>query len=127
MRFFRWAATLLPPFCLTLRLGRSGAVFEPPAFVAGLDDLAMMSEAIEQCRCHLGVAEDARPFAEGEIGRDDDRGALVETADQVEQELSAGLRERQIAELIENDEVQAGEIVGEPSLAAGPRLRPRAG
>ena len=98
---------------------RSGAVFEAPAFVAGLDDVAVMGEAVEQRGGHLGIAEDARPFAEGEIGRDDDRGALVEPADQVEQQLAAGLGEGQIAEFVEDDEVEAGEIVGEPSLAAG--------
>jgi len=55
-------------------------MLEAPAFVAGLHDVAMMREA-----------KDARPFAEGEIVRDDDRGALIDTADQVEQKLSASL------------------------------------
>jgi hypothetical protein len=68
-----------------------------------------MRETIEQRGGHLGVAEHARPFAEGEIGRDDDGGALVEAADEVEVELSAGLREGQIAELVEHDEVQSGQ------------------
>src|SRR6516162_2301926 len=44
---------------------KSGAVLETPGFVAGLDDVAVMSEAIEQRGCHLGVVEDARPLAEG--------------------------------------------------------------
>ena len=39
-----------------------------------------MGEAIEERGGHLRVAEHARPFAKGEIGGDDDRGALVETA-----------------------------------------------
>ena len=43
-----------------------------------------MSEAIEQRGGHFCVAEDGRPFAECEIGGDDDRGAFVEAADQVE-------------------------------------------
>jgi hypothetical protein len=64
----------------------SGAVLEAPAFVAGLDDVAVVS---------------------------------VETADGVEQQLSADLGEGQIAELIEDDEVETGEEVGEPPLAAG--------
>ena len=34
---------------------------------AGLDDLANMGEAIEQSGGHLGVAEDAGPFSEGQI------------------------------------------------------------
>ena len=49
----------------------SGAVLEAPAFVAGLDDLAVVGQAIEQSGGHLGVAEDARPLAEGEVGGDD--------------------------------------------------------
>jgi hypothetical protein len=96
----------------------SGAAFESPAIVAGLDDVAVVSEAIEQCGGHLGVAEDTRPFAEGEIGGDDDRGAFVEPADEMEQELAAGLSEGQIAEFIEDDEVHAGEVIGEPTLAS---------
>ena len=31
------------------------------------------------------------PFAKGEIGRDDDRGAFIEPADQVEEQLPARL------------------------------------
>src|SRR5208283_4170324 len=81
-----------------------------------------MGEAIEQRRGHLGVAEHARPFAEGEIGGDEDRGALVEPADEVEEELTAGLGERQVAELVEDDEVHAGEIIGDAALPARTRL-----
>ena len=66
------------------------AALEAPAVVSGFDDVAVVSEAIEQRGRHLGVGEDAWPFAEGEIGGDDDRGALVEPADQVEEELPAG-------------------------------------
>jgi hypothetical protein len=51
---------------------RSGAVFEAPTFVAGFDDVAMMGETIEQRGRHLCVAEDARPFAEVQIGADFD-------------------------------------------------------
>ncbi len=104
----------------------SGSAFEAPAVVAGLDDVAVVSETIEQRRCHLGVSEDARPFAEGEIGGDDDRGSFVEPADEMEEELSTRLGEGQIAEFVENDEVHAGEVIGDPSLpaVAGLRLQP---
>jgi hypothetical protein len=87
-------------------LGSSGAVFEAPAFVAGLDDVAVMREAVEQGRGHLGIAEDAGPFAEGEIGGDEDRGALVEAADEMEEQLTAGLGEGEMAEFVEDDEVE---------------------
>src|SRR5271157_6133794 len=101
---------------------RSGAVLEAPALVPGLDDVAVMGEAIEERRGHLGIAEHARPFAEGEIGGDKDRGALVEPADEVEEKLAAGLGERQVAELVEDDEVHAGERIGDAALAPGARL-----
>jgi hypothetical protein len=34
---------------------------------------------------HLGVAEDGWSFVEGEVGGDNDRGLLVQLADQMEQ------------------------------------------
>ena len=56
----------------------SAAVFEAPAVVAGLDDVAMVGNAIEQRGGHLRVTKDGWPLAKGEVRRDDDRGALVE-------------------------------------------------
>jgi hypothetical protein len=65
-------------------------VLEAPAVVSGFDDIAVMCEAIEKRDRHFGVCEDAWPFAKGEIGGDDDP-ALVKPADEMEQELAAGL------------------------------------
>jgi hypothetical protein len=48
------------------------AAFETPAVVAGLDDVAMVGQAVEKRGGHLGVAEHAGPFTEGKIGGDDD-------------------------------------------------------
>ena len=61
----------------------------------------MVGEPVEERGGHLGIAEDGRPFAEGEVGRDEDRYPLVQLADQMEQELAAGLGEREVAKLIE--------------------------
>src|SRR5271166_4746021 len=105
-----------------LLFGGSGAVLEAPAFVAGLDDVAVMGEAVEERGRHLRIAEHARPFAEGEIGGDDDRSSLVEPADEMEQQLPAGLGEGEIAEFVEDDEVEAGEIVSDASLTSGARF-----
>jgi hypothetical protein len=55
-----------------------------------------MGEPVEERRGHLGVAEDGGPFGEGQVGGDQDRGALVERADQMEEQLAAGLRENYI-------------------------------
>src|SRR6516164_11593959 len=100
----------------------SGSVFEAPALVAGFENVAVVGQPVEQCRGHLGVGEDARPFGKGEIGRQNDRGALVQPADQMKQHLPAANRERQVAQLVENDEIDADELVGEFSGLASAGL-----
>ena len=75
-----------------------------------------MCEAIEKSGRHFGVAEDRGPLAEAQVGGDDDAGALVELAEQVEQQGAARGAERQIAKFVEDDEVHPGEVVGEPAL-----------
>jgi hypothetical protein len=52
------------------------------------------------------------PFAKG-------GSALVQPADQMEEQLSAGLSEGQIAELVEHDKIETGQVIGEPPLATG--------
>ena len=79
----------------------------------------MMGETVEQGGGHLGVAEDRWPFAEGEVGGDDDRGSLVEPAHEVEEQQPAGLSEGQGAEFVEDDEVAADELVCGAALASG--------
>ena len=68
----------------------SGTVLEAPTFVACLDDIAVMGEPVEERGGHFGIAEHRGPFAKGEVGGDNDPGALVELADEVEEELAAG-------------------------------------
>ena len=50
----------------------------------------------------FGSPKTGRPFAEGEVGGDDDRDALVEPAHEVEEQLPAGLREGQVSEFVED-------------------------
>ena len=76
---------------------------EAPALVAGLDDVAVMGEAVEQGRGHLRVAEHGWALAEGKVRGDCDRGDLVELADEMEQQLSTGLREEVVAEALCSD------------------------
>ena len=40
----------------------------------------------------------------------------------MEQKLAAGLGERQIAEFVEDDEVETGQVVGNPALSAASAL-----
>ena len=82
----------------------------------------MVSETVKQCRCHLGITEDRRPFAEGQIGGDDDGCAFVELADEMEQELSTGLCKGQIAKFIEQHKIKAGHVISNAALIADTRL-----
>ena len=62
--------------------GALGSVFEAPALVSGLDDVAVMGEPIEQRGCHLAVTRARFPLGNGlqqgcsgsgETGRDNAR------------------------------------------------------
>lgn len=61
---------------LSLFLVGFSASFEAIAVVAGLEDVAAVCQAIEECGRHLCIAEDLGPFREAEIGCDDDAGTL---------------------------------------------------
>ena len=63
---------------------RFGAGLKAIAVIAGLQNVAAMGEAIEQGGGHLCVAKNAGPFAEAQVGGDDDAGALVEFAEKME-------------------------------------------
>jgi len=45
----------------------------------------MMGEAIQQGGGHLGIAEDIGPFTQTQLGGDNDAGAFVQFAEQMEQ------------------------------------------
>src|SRR3546814_4770053 len=78
----RWVFRL----CEFGRLSR--AVLEAEAVVSGLQDVAVVGEPIEECGGHLRVTEHAGPLTEAEVGGDDDAGALVEFAQQMEEQRS---------------------------------------
>src|SRR5271167_2529274 len=85
------------------------AVLETEAVVSGFENVAAVGETVQQRGCHLGVAEHGGPLSEAEIGCDDDAGALVELAQQMEEQGPAGGAERQVAKLVEDDEIGVGE------------------
>jgi hypothetical protein len=74
----------------------SGVVFEAARLVAGLDDVEIMREPVEQSSCHHCVAEEAWSFPEWEVYGHDDVPTHVELGDQIEQQLTNGLGERRV-------------------------------
>lgn len=91
-----------------LRAGRLRLSVSRSQAVAGLDDVAVMGQAVEQCGSPLCLAEHARLFVEGYIGSGDDGGGLIKPADRVEQKLAAGLGKGPISEVVQDNEVHAG-------------------
>jgi hypothetical protein len=66
------------------------AELETEAVVSGFENVAAVGKTVEQQGRHLGVAEYGGPLADAEISRDDDAGALVELAQQMEEQGPAG-------------------------------------
>lgn len=73
---------------------------------------------LEQRGGNLGVAEDGGPLNEGEICGNDDSGALIDPADDVEEQLAAGPGEGQIPKLVEDGEVDPCQMIGDAALLA---------
>ncbi len=66
---------LLP--CWYTRFGLLGAMSEAVRFIAGFDDVAMVSKSVQQGGCHLGIAEYVGPLGKSQVGGNDDAGTLV--------------------------------------------------
>ncbi len=79
-----------------------------------------MGQAVQERGGHLGIAEDGCPFAEAQVGGDDDAGALVELAQEVEEQRAARGAERQVSQLVQYDQVQFRQVLGDlAGLALG--------
>jgi len=74
-----------------LRFSRSrGRIsLEAKAVVSGLQDVAAVGQAVEECSCHPGIAEDGGPFTTAQVRGDDDAGAFVKLAQQMEEKRAA--------------------------------------
>ena len=66
-----------------------------------------MGDPVQKGCCHLAVTEYLRPFTEGQVGSNDQRRSLVELRDQVKQELTSTLGERQIAQFVEYNQIMS--------------------
>ena len=96
------------------------ALGEAVGGIAGFDDCAVMRDVIQEGGCHFGIAEDRDPFPELQIGGYDDTGLLVELADQMEEQRAAGLGERDVVQLVDDDAVQGRELPDDlPGIAFG--------
>lgn len=66
-----------------------------------------MREAVDDGAGENGVLEEGRPILEGEVGGDDDAALAVAVGQKVEEQLTSGLVEGDVAQLVEDNEAVA--------------------
>ncbi len=87
----------------------------------------MMRQPVEQDGGHFGIAEHARPFAEGELGGDNDRGLRIKPADQMGTATGRRPGRRANSRVRRAPENPAASQSRPAALAGQPWLRPPAG
>ena len=69
-----------------------------------------MREAIEKRASETLAAEDGGPFLEWKIGCYDRRPVFVTLAEDLKEQFRAGLRERHVAEFVDDEQFDGGEL-----------------
>jgi hypothetical protein len=90
------------------------ACFEAEAVVSGLQDVAAVGQAVEECGRHLGIAKDRGPFAEAQVRGDTRPDAL---AMPLPEGLHGAAAKMAVTKMIEHgwlEEVDADIRKGEP-------------
>ena len=86
----------------------------------------MMQEAVEQRGGDDGIAEDVSPLGEAAV-RGEDHGALfVASIDELEEEIAAAGNDREVADLVDNEQGEAAEVsdsLAQSALSFGPGER----
>ena len=78
------------------------ALVETIALAVHFQDMDMVGEAVQQSPGQAFRAEYLRPLIERQVGGHQDRAPLVALAEDFEQQLGAGLRERHEAEFVDD-------------------------
>ena len=95
---------------------------EPVAVGAGLDDVGVEGEPVDDGGCEAGVGEGVAPFGEGGVGGAGDGGAFFPGGDDLEQQFRATWIQGQVADLVQAEQVESGvaaEDAGEMFVVGG--------
>jgi hypothetical protein len=84
------------------------AVAEAPGLGAGVDDVRAVGEPVDDGLREPCVGEHLGLFTEWEVGGDDQAGSLVALGEDLEDELGCAVGEREVAELVEHQQLGAG-------------------
>ena len=89
----------------------ASAGLQAVAVAVHLEDVDVMGEPVEQRAGQPLRPEDGRPFVKRQVGRHNGGAALVSLTEDLEQELGAGWRQRDIAELIDDQQLVASQLL----------------
>src|SRR5215211_6811408 len=95
---------------------------EPVRPRAGLDDVSVEGESVDDGSGEPGVGEGGAPFGEGGIGGAGDRGFLLARSDDLEQQFGAAGVEPDVSDFVEAEQIQmgvAGHDPGQLSVVGG--------
>mgnify|MGYP001614518690 CR=1 FL=1 len=91
-------------------------VFEAIAVTVALDDVAAMREPVERGPGQAFAAQDLHPLLERQVGGEDQAGAFVSGADHIEEKFGAELAGRDVAEFIEDQKIEFGQLTLEGDI-----------
>lgn len=74
-----------------------------------LDDGGVVQETVEQGCCDDGIVEDVAPFGKAAVGGEDHGAAFVAGIDELEEQVAAALDDRQVADLIDDEQLGPAE------------------
>src|SRR5258707_6465118 len=100
--------------------GPGGA--QPVGVGAGLDDVRVEGEPVDDRGAQPGSGEGGGPFAEGGVGGDRDGGAFLPLGEYLEQQLGAAPVELEVAQLVQAQQVDpavAGDGAGQGFVVGG--------
>ena len=93
------------------------ALAEAVALAGEGEDGAAVDEPVEQRGGELLLAEDLGPAGEVQVGGDRHPGPLVAVGEELEEQLGGGLGEGQVAELVDQHQVEAAQLGQQPGQA----------
>ena len=86
---------------------------EPVALAVHLEDVAMMGQPVQQGRRHAFALEDLAPLAERQIAGEQQTGPFIPIRKDLEQQLGAGAAEREVSQLITDQQIHPIELAQE--------------
>ena len=84
---------------------------EAVAFTVHLKDFAVVRQPVQERSCHPLALEHLLPFAEGQVAGDEQAGPLVAIGEDLEQQFRAAAIEREVTELVADQELELVELL----------------